>query len=55
MIPFLPTVDATLNAASALLLAAGFFFIRRRNVPAHRACMLAAFATSVLFLFCYLT
>jgi putative membrane protein len=55
MIPFLPAVDATLNAASALLLAAGFLFIRRRNVPAHRVCMLAAFATSVLFLICYLT
>jgi putative membrane protein len=55
MIPFLPAVDATLNAASALLLAAGFLCIRRRNVPAHRTCMLAAFATSVLFLICYLT
>jgi len=55
MISYLPSVDAALNAASALLLALGFFFIRRKNVQAHRACMLSAFATSMLFLACYLT
>jgi putative membrane protein len=50
----LPTVNAVLNGASAALLAAGFGFIRRRRVAAHRACMLGAFAVSVLFLVCYL-
>jgi len=50
----LPTVNALLNTASAVLLTAGFVFIRRRNVVAHRACMLGAFAVSVLFLACYL-
>jgi len=55
MIPYLPVVDATLNATSALLLIGGFFFIRRKNIPAHKACMLSALATSVLFLACYLT
>jgi putative membrane protein len=55
MIPHLPAVDATLNAASALLLACGYYFIRRGNIPAHRACMLGAFGTSVIFLVCYLT
>ena len=55
MISYLPSVDAALNAASALFLALGFFFIRRKNVQAHRACMLSAFATSTLFLACYLT
>jgi len=55
MIPYLPTVDAALNTASALLLILGFVFIRRKNVPAHKACMLSAFATSSLFLVCYLT
>ena len=49
----LPTVNALLNTASAVLLTAGFVFIRRRNVAAHRACMLGAFAVSVLFLVCY--
>ncbi len=55
MLPFLPTVDATLNAASAVLLICGFYFIRRKNVAAHRACMLSAVATSTVFLLCYLT
>ena len=55
MIHILPIVDATLNAASAILLVCGFYFIRRKNIPAHRACMLSAFGTSVLFLICYLT
>jgi uncharacterized membrane protein YozB (DUF420 family) len=50
----LPTVNALLNALSAGLLTTGFVFIRRRNVAAHRACMLGAFAVSVVFLVCYL-
>ena len=55
MIPYLPTVDATLNAASAIFLVLGFFFIRERNIRAHKTCMLSAFATSMIFLVCYLT
>lgn len=50
-----PAVDATLNATSAVLLTLGYFFIRRKNVQAHKVCMLSAFATSTLFLICYLT
>ena len=50
----LPAVNAVLNGVSAVLLTAGFLFIRRRNVAAHRACMLGAFGVSVLFLVCYL-
>ncbi|HEY1270032.1 MAG TPA: DUF420 domain-containing protein [Candidatus Binatia bacterium] len=50
----LPAVNATLNSASALLLAAGYFFIRRGNVAAHRRCMVAALVTSALFLTSYL-
>jgi len=50
----LPAVNAVLNGVSAVLLTAGFLFIRRRNVAAHRACMLGAFGASVLFLGCYL-
>jgi len=49
-----PALDATLNAASAILLTLGFVFIRRRKVSAHRACMLSAVGTSTLFLICYL-
>ncbi len=55
MIAHLPAVDALLNAASAVLLAAGFFFVRRKNIRAHKTCMLSAVATSTLFLACYLT
>jgi uncharacterized membrane protein YozB (DUF420 family) len=50
----LPAVNATLNAISTIFLAVGWVFIRRRDMPRHRACMLAAFATSALFLTSYL-
>ena len=49
----LPAVNAALNATSAILLATGFACIRRRNVAAHRVCMVAAFAVSTLFLVSY--
>lgn len=51
---YLPTLNACLNAASALLLLLGFYFIRRRNIQAHRACMGGAFFVSILFLISYL-
>ena len=51
----LPAVNATLNGLSAVLLALGFFFIKRGNKIAHRNCMISAFCTSVIFLGCYLT
>src|SRR5262245_35963310 len=51
----LPAVNAALNASSAVLLATGYRFIRRRQVTAHKRCMLAACATSALFLLSYLT
>jgi uncharacterized membrane protein YozB (DUF420 family) len=50
----LPTVNASLNALAALLLVAGFVFVRRRQIQAHRVCMVAAFSCSVLFLVSYL-
>ena len=51
----LPPINASLNALSAVFLAVGFVFIRRKNISAHRKCMLAAFVTSTIFLICYLT
>jgi uncharacterized membrane protein YozB (DUF420 family) len=51
----LPAVNATLNGLSAVFLGVGFYFIRRKNIWAHRNCMVAAFVTSTLFLACYLT
>lgn len=50
----LPTLNACLNAASGLFILAGYAFIRRKNMRAHRACMLAAVSTSALFLISYL-
>ena len=50
----LPTLNATLNALSAVLLIAGYRYIRRREIARHRLCMLTAFGVSVVFLVCYL-
>ena len=50
----LPAINATLNSLSAALLATGYVLIRRGRVTLHKACMLAAFGTSVLFLTSYL-
>ena len=50
----LPTVNASLNAIAGVFLSAGYVFIRRRQITRHRACMLAAFTTSALFLISYL-
>ena len=50
----LPAINATLNATSAVLLTIGWLLIRARRREAHRKVMLAAFATSILFLISYL-
>ena len=50
----LPTVNATLNTISTVLLTVGFVMIRRRKIVAHRNCMIAAFVVSGLFLTSYL-
>jgi uncharacterized membrane protein YozB (DUF420 family) len=51
---FLPTLNALLNGAAGVCLAVGYYFIRRRNVTAHRRAMLTAFGLSALFLVSYL-
>ena len=50
----LPALNASLNALSAVFLTVGYFFIRRRDMRRHRACMIAALVTSALFLTSYL-
>jgi putative membrane protein len=50
----LPTINATLNSLSAAFLILGFIFIKSKNIKAHKACMLSAFASSILFLISYL-
>jgi uncharacterized membrane protein YozB (DUF420 family) len=54
MIHLLPTVNATLNALSAVLLVWGYTLIRRKQIDKHRRVMLTAFVTSCLFLVSYL-
>ena len=49
----LPAVNATLNGIAAILLVSGYILIRQRRWRQHRAVMLAAFTTSVLFLISY--
>ena len=51
----LPTVNATLNATSAALLLLGWRAIRAGRRERHRALMLGACASSVLFLAGYFT
>jgi len=50
----LPALNATLNAASFLLLALGYFLIRTGRRRAHAAAMLCALGTSTFFLVSYL-
>jgi uncharacterized membrane protein YozB (DUF420 family) len=50
----LPAVNATLNAISGILLLIAYAHIRARRIQQHRRFMIAAFATSSLFLVCYL-
>ena len=50
----LPLLNATLNFSSFLLVAAGFYFIKQKNIRAHKFCMLAALVVSALFLTSYL-
>jgi putative membrane protein len=49
----LPAINASLNATSAVLLLIAYGLIRARRIEQHRRVMLAAFATSALFLVCY--
>jgi uncharacterized membrane protein YozB (DUF420 family) len=50
----LPAVNAALNSLALALLVLGFVFIKRKNIQAHKRCMLSAFAVSGVFLICYL-
>jgi protein SCO1/2/putative membrane protein len=54
MTPVLPSVNAALNATSAVLLVWGYTLIRRKRIHTHRKVMIAAFIASCLFLVCYL-
>ena len=49
----LPLLNATLTALAGILLVSAYIMIRKGNIARHRALMLAAFSTSVLFLVSY--
>ncbi len=50
----LPTINASLNGLSAILLFAGWWAIKNQNKNLHRALMIAALVSSAAFLSCYL-
>jgi putative membrane protein len=50
---FLPPLHASLNALTAVILLAALYFIKNKNVEAHRKAIYAAMATSALFLVSY--
>jgi putative membrane protein len=50
----LAPLNAFLNGCAAVLLLAGFIFIKKRWVRAHRACMISAMGFSAVFLTSYL-
>jgi uncharacterized membrane protein YozB (DUF420 family) len=54
MTAILPSINAFLNATSAVLLVWGYSLIRRKQIDTHRKVMITAFITSCLFLACYL-
>ena len=56
MIPLadFPGLNASLNATTAVFLLCGYAAIRRKRIAIHRASMIAAFTTAMLFLGCYL-
>jgi putative membrane protein len=50
----LPSVNAALNFTAAVLIGTGFYFIKQKNIRAHKLCMIAALVVSALFLASYL-
>ena len=54
-VSFFPPLNASLNALSGVFLVIAFLYIRRKDVAQHRKFMLAACATSALFLVSYVT
>ena len=55
VVQFFPAFNATLNALSGILLLTAYVHIRAKRIRLHRRFMLAACATSVLFLISYVT
>ena len=54
LIPVIPPFLAILNTTAATLVSLGYFFVRRKNVTAHRVCMVSALLVSTVFMVFYL-
>jgi putative membrane protein len=50
---FLPAFHSTMNAVTAVLLIIALYYIKQKNITAHRNMMFAAMITSALFLLSY--
>lgn len=50
---FLPPLHATLNALTAVVLLVALYFIKQKNIEAHRKSIYVAFTFSLLFLLSY--
>ncbi|MFT3745394.1 MAG: DUF420 domain-containing protein [Pyrinomonadaceae bacterium] len=55
LLQIFPHLNAAMNALSGCFLIAGFYFIMRKRIAAHRFCMLSASIVSAIFLVSYLT
>lgn len=53
-VKILPLIEALLNFTTFIFLLCSFYFIRHKNIKAHKTCNLIAVGLSVLFLICYL-
>ncbi|AKD57791.1 DUF420 domain-containing protein [Spirosoma radiotolerans] len=50
---YLPHLNGIINSITSVLLIVGFYFIRQKNIVAHKRTMLAAFSFGALFLVSY--
>ena len=51
---FLPLLNATINGTCSLLLVASLYFIKRKNIQAHKKINITAFFLSAIFLVSYI-
>ena len=54
IIAVIPPFLAILNTTAASLVSLGYFFVRRKNISAHRVCMVSALLVSTVFMVFYL-
>lgn len=50
---YLPHLNAVINSLTTVLLLLGLYFIRQKNIPAHKRTMLTAFGLGSVFLVSY--